>query len=113
MANVIKNLWDKVTIYCENHAEPVKMELISNTELIKTPFLACTHEHPCSNRLNMDDYQGICLKLMKIIDEDPFANLKNSRFDYKGARQKINIRILKYNDHEIRLGILNRTVLGK
>ena len=113
MANVIKNLWDKVTIYCENHEAPEEMRMLTNSEMIKTPYMACTHEHPCPNRLNMDDYQGICLKLMDLINEDPFADHKNSRFEYRGARHKVKVKILKYNDHEIRLGILNRTVLGR
>ena len=112
MGNVIRNVWDKVTIYCVNHDTPAEMKLFSNTEQIKTPYMACRHEHPCPNRLNMDDYQGLCLKLMKKMDEDPFANIKNLRFEYRGSRQKLAVKVLKDTDDEIRLGILNRTVLG-
>lgn len=35
MANVIKNLWDKVTVYCENHEIPEEMTLLTNTEIGK------------------------------------------------------------------------------
>ena len=103
MSNVIRNVWDKVTIYCVNHDTPAEMKLFSNTKQIKTPYMACQHEHPCPNRLNMDDYQGLCLKLMKKMDEDPLANLKNSRFEYRGSRQKLAVRVLKDTDDEISL----------
>ena len=111
MANVIKNVWDKISIHCMNHDKAQEMELISNTEQIKTPFICCS-DRRCPNRLNLDDYQGICLKLMHMIDCDPIADHTNSKFDYKGIRQKVSVKVLKYSDSDIRLGILNRTVLG-
>ncbi len=122
MANEIVNLWNRVTVYCTNHDEPVKMKIAENREKIKTPFYACEHYFPegqddghsyCPNRLNLDDYQGLVLKLMGIVSDAGFmADLTNYSFDYKGTRQKISVRILKYTDSEIRLGILNRSVLG-
>lgn len=110
--------WEKISVWCINHDEPVPMEITQNTESFKTPFYACQkrpRDHSegdvCFNRLNLDDYQGIVLKLFEIISEDPFSDLTNKTFDYKGARQKIMIRIIKYTDAEIHLGILNKTVL--
>ena len=35
MANVIKNLWDKVAIYCENHEAPEEMRMLTNSEVTK------------------------------------------------------------------------------
>lgn len=114
-------LWNRVTVYCLNHEEPVEMVIVSNTEHIKTPFYACkqyfpenqneTHP-PCFNRLNLDDYQGLVLKFCDMVSkEGPLINYTNYRFDYKGTRQKISVQVLKYSDKEVRLGILNRTVL--
>lgn len=115
-------LWSRVSIYCMNHEEPVKMEIASNTEQIKTPFYACKQyfpenqdkEHPpCPNRLNLDDYQGLVLKFCETVSKGGFmTDFTNYGFDYKGTRQKISVKVLKYTDKEIRLGILNRTVLG-
>ena len=41
MSNAVINLWDRISIYCMNHDEPKPMEIIKNSELIKTPFYAC------------------------------------------------------------------------
>ncbi len=121
MSAEIVNLWNRVTVYCLNHDTPVPMQVAENLEKIKTPFYACKHyfpegqdqEHPyCPNRLNLDDYQGLVLKFMDIVSEaEIMTNFTNYSFDYKGARQKISVTVLKYDDNEIRLGIMNRSVL--
>ena len=119
MADNMVGIWNRITVYCLNHDDPVPMSIISNTEKIKTPFYACKHylgdeEHPrCANRLNLDDYQGLVLKFCDLVSQyGPSTDFNNYKFDYKGARQKISVRVLKYTDEEIRLGIKNRTVLG-
>lgn len=118
----IEGIWNKITVYCMNHDKPVRMLIAKNTELIKTPFYACEQyfpenqdeEHlPCPNRLNLDDYQGLVFKFLDIISkEEPTTNFLNYSFTYKGTRQKISVKVLRYDDKEIRLGILNMTVLG-
>lgn len=118
---VITNFCERISLFCINHDEPMPMQVISNTELIKTPFYACENYHPkdkgirpCPNRLNMDDYLGIVEKFMDtIINGDFMADYTNFEFSYKGTRQKILVRCLKYTDKEIHLGIRNQTVLGK
>ena len=122
MANEMLGIWNKITVYCTNHDKPVKMEIAENMELIKTPFYACRYyfpenedegHHHCPNRLNLDDYQGLVLKFLDIISQgDIGTNYTNYKFDYKGTRQKISVKVLLYSDKEIRLGIKNRTVLG-
>ena len=120
--NTIQNFCDNITIWCLNHDEPLPMSVISNTELIKTPFYACERYVPddsgrkaCSNRLNLDDYLGIMDKFMDIIiDNGEFmADFTNYEFTYRGTRQKIFVKCLKYTNKEIHLGIRNQTVLGK
>ncbi len=116
------NLWNRVTVYCDNHDKPVKMSIAENLEKIKTPFYACKHyfpenqdaEHPyCPNRLNLDDYQGLVLKFLDVVSNgEMMADYTNYSFDYKGTRQKISVRVVKYTDNEIRLAIRNRSVLG-
>ena len=119
--NKVTNLWSKVTIYCLNHDEPIPMEIISNTEKIKTSFYACSNYVPadknakgCPNRLNLDDYQGLVLKFMDIVgSSNMFTDFTNYKFEYIGTRQKITVKCLKYTDKEIRLGVYNNTVFGK
>ena len=119
--NRVTNLWNKVTIYCLNHDEPIPMKLITNTEKIKTAFYACSNyipengnEHSCPNRLNLDDYQGLVLQFMDVVGSaNAFTDFKNYKFEYKGSRQKITVKCLKYTDKEIRLGIYNNTVFGR
>lgn len=116
---ITTSIWNRVTVYCTNHDEPQEMHILENSELFKSPFYACAgYEHKehdqskCSNRLNLDDYQGIVMKLIDIIGSDVFTDYKNYSFSYKGTRQLIDVKILRYTSSEIRLGIYNRTVLG-
>lgn len=124
MNNAISDLWSKVSIYCMNHDEPVKMEVLKNVEVIKTPFYACenyvqsesdkTDKNVCFNRLNLDDYQGIVLKFMDIVaSSEMMEDFTNYKFTYKGARHKITVKVLEYSYKSIKLGIINNTVLGK
>jgi hypothetical protein len=118
---VVTGIWNRITVYCMNHNEPVPMSIANNTQLIKTPFYACSNyfpenqdadNPPCPNRLNLDDYQGLVLKLINYISENgPTMDYTNYSFEYRGVRQKISVRVLKYTNSEIRLGILNRSVL--
>ena len=108
----LTNTWGRVKIYCLNHDEPSKMYLFENLEKIKTPFYRCQHDD-CPNRLNLDDYQGLILKFLDDMEAEPTTDFTNYGFSYRGARQKINCRVLKFSDKEIRIGILNTTVLGK
>lgn len=115
MEDLLINLWDRVTVYCLNHKEPVEMQIVQNTEKIKTPFYACTERDAshCANRLNLDDYKGIVMRFADIVSKEGIAtDFSNFNFNYRGARQKIRIKILKYTDKEIRLGIKNLTILG-
>ena len=116
MANVV-NVWDRIKIYCLNHDEPKEMVILTNTDVIKTQFYRCSDEH-CPNRLNLDDYQGLILKFLNIINDSntdvfDYTDFTNYTFSYKGARQKINAKVISYSDKgEIALGIINTTVLG-
>lgn len=124
MSNAMINMWNRIKIVCMNHEEPAEMVLIENTEVIKTPFYACKHyghldngtaenEDVCFNRLNLDDYKGVVLKFMDIIASEEFTtDFTNFKFTYKVARQKIKVKVLKYTQKEIVLGVLNATVLG-
>ena len=107
MSDTLINVWERITVYCLNHDEPLKMDIVKNSELIKTPFYACEHykksdnpeKAPCSNRLNLDDYQGLVLKLLSVISEEGItSDYTNYRFEYRGPRQKIFVRVLKYSD---------------
>ena len=120
--SLMLGIWNKVKIYCMNHKEPIEMEVVKNTEQIKSPFYGCTQafpekinpeEGPCPNRLNLDDYQGIVMKFCDAVAEfGPAADLTNYSFEYRGGRQRTKVKCLKYRDDEIILGVLNCTVLG-
>ena len=118
--NKLLNVWSRIKIYCINHATPLPMDILQNDAVIKTPFYACEqyYQKPgnnfngCANRMNLDDYQGIVLKFLDIIsEEDITTDFTNFSFDYKGARQKLHVKVLKYTDEEISLGIINKTVI--
>lgn len=123
MSSTVINMWERISVYCMNHDTPKPMEIIKNSELIKTPFYACENyvkdvsdagAESCFNRLNLDDYQGVVMKFLDIVGNGEIAaNYTNFTYSYKGTRHKISVKVLKYDDEEIRLGILNQTVLGR
>ena len=123
MSNTVINLWDRITVYCMNHDVPKPMEIIKNSELIKTPFYACENyvkdssdagTESCFNRLNLDDYQGVVMKFLDIVGNGDFAaDYTNFAYTYKGPRHKIAVKVLKHESDDIRLGIMNQTVLGR
>ncbi len=109
----LTGMFGKVTIWCLNHEVPEKMELLQNTAQIKTPFYACNKDG-CANRMNIDDYSGMVLKFMDLAQKEgyPAADLTNFSFAYKGVRHKFQCKILLFTKQEIRIGILNKTVLN-
>lgn len=113
---MVKGIWNKISVYCLNHDEPIKMEILRNDELIKTPFYACPGEgdKQCSNRLNLDDYQDMVIKLLDRFEDNEgyCTDFTNFTMQHKGHKHRILVKVLYYGDDEIRLGILNKTVLG-
>ena len=105
-------IWGKISVWCLNHKEPVLLQVMQNEEFVKTPFYACP-ESGCANRMNLDDYQDIVFKFLDIISQNPIANYSNYSFNFKGHRHAYHVKVLKYSDKEIRIGIKNTTILGK
>ena len=118
---MIKILWSRVTFCCINgHEHPIPFRVQAG----KTNFYACEkyfqenrtpEERACANRLNLDDAQGIVLKLSDLIEENDNiecrTDLTNYSFTYVGPRASILVKIVKYSEKEIILGILNKTAL--
>lgn len=115
MGNILINLWEKVSIYCLNHEEPVEMVIFQNLEKFKTPAYVCSDSgNHCPNRLNLDDYENIVNKFFEYVDkEGPMMDFTNFSFRHRGARQSIYVKIIKYSHKEIKIGIFNETVFGK
>ena len=113
----------KISFWCLNHETPVEMIIQQGM----SPFYACpkfseenrgADEKPCLNRMTMIDAGGIIERFAAIISEedDPFnnfVNYYNYSFTYKGGKSKITVKIIKYNDDEIRFGIRNNTALDR
>lgn len=110
----ISGIFKNISIWCLNHPEPQKMEIVKNVEKMKSPFLGCTGHGRCPNRINLDDYTGVVYKFMDLMSEAaPAGDLTNVTFDYRGPRQKISCKVILYTKDDIRIGILNRTVMGR
>ena len=120
----LSGLWNCISLWCLNHKEPKKMELIRNDDAGITPFFACDSYisrniaggEPCSNRLNYDDYVDIITGkggFMEKYAEDPFTQLTGYSFTYKKRKHKIFVKVLKSSFNDIRIGVYNETVLGK
>ena len=119
MSEYMENTWNKINVYCLNHKKPKKMQVVTNLEKIKSPFFACAQYFPekgsnecCSNRLNMDDYNNIVIKLSKTIAQNPFNNYKNYSFKHKGGKYTYSVRILQYDFDHIDIGIKNISILA-
>lgn len=112
---MIKNLWNKISIFCiHGHEEPIPMKIQQGPS---SPFYACPKyfeqnrepgERPCGNRLNFIDAENLVAEFSRRVEEDiangGMTDYTNMEFDYK----LIHVKVLKYSEKEIKLGILNR-----
>ncbi len=112
MSNTLINAWKGIHLFCLNHEEPKEMELLTNTEKIKTPFYRCSDEK-CPNRVNLDDYQRLIMSFLERMESEPFADFTNFSFSHKGTRQKVYVRCLSHKTGNIKIGTYNETVFGK
>lgn len=112
--NDATGVFGRISLWCLNHDEPKKMQIVQNLEKVKTPFYSCEDYAKCSNRMNLDDYTNFVFSFIdRISKEPPGADLTNYEAEYKGTRHKYKYRVLEYSKDTIRIGILNKTVLGK
>lgn len=121
----VKNIWSKISIYCLNHETPLKMDVLQNTEAMRDAFYACENyatipesqrkkgDKYCYNRIGLTDYQGIIYEFMSLMDkEGPVADLTNMGFKYpKKGGSRYEVKVLKYTEDEINLGVLNKSIL--
>lgn len=102
-----------------NHEEPIPMTIMEG----KSAFYACSkymlkdEKHPdgheaneraCANRISFQSMMRIMEKFMKIVEADDAAG---TVCDYTGMKFKSNgvdVKILKYDPSDMRIGILNR-----
>lgn len=117
MANEVLNTWGKIKIVCLEHEKLTPMEIV---QTYKTPFFGCEKyaegkEDGCPNRVNIDDYEGLVLKFLELIgdEEAGTCDFTNCTFEYKKARQKIFVKVLKYSHDEIILGVRNTTIIRR
>ncbi len=121
---MIANVWDKITLYCMNHDEPLKMDIIQNETQFKKPFYACEHYASipasqrkdktgfCYNRISHDDSVGIILKFLELLDDSVASDITNMEFNYTSiGHEKYKVKVLKCKEDDIQLGVLNKTVL--
>ena len=124
---MIKNLSEKVTFYCLNrHEVPVPMIERERTDDNKDDFYACpkymlkdekhptgheVNENSCKNTISFADVGNILLEFNKRIEtmgvDALFADFTNYKFDYK----QISIRVLKFAEDEIKLGVINKNAI--
>lgn len=117
MANEVLNVWKNIKIVCLEHEHLIPMEIV---QTYKTPFFGCEkyvkgEEYGCPNRVNIDDYEGLVLKFLDFIggEEAGTCDFTNFTYEYKKARQKIFVKVLKYTPNEIILGVRNTTIIRK
>lgn len=123
---MVKNIADRVRFYCiNNHKEPIEMVIKEGRSL----FYACPkymmkddnhpdgyvrgEENACANQLSFDDASNVIFALDKIISESMLSgemqDYKNMEFDYK----QIHVKVLKYSQDRLDLGILNKRTVKK
>ncbi len=114
---IIKNIWNKITIYCGCHAEPV--EMVANTKG-STLFYSCPkyyeqnrspNEHACANRIKLDDYQAAVEHLCSRIAENEANNSIEDLTGYRWSRRGIDFRVIKYTNDDIHIMVANKTAL--
>ncbi len=111
------DVWKDISVWCLNHDEPKEMRVLRNDEKFTSPFYACSEriegEGHCPNRINMDDYQDLVYRFFDIVAENPFTDLTNYSFVFKKRRHSLFVKVIRYREGDIRLGVRNKTILGK
>lgn len=110
---IIKNIWNKVSIYCGYHEELI--ELVPNTRG-STLFYSCPKyysenrspdEAACANRIKIDDYQGIVEHLSEKIAENDANGIIEDLTGYEWKKRGIRFRVIKYTDEAIHVSVIN------
>lgn len=117
---MINNLWSIVHFYCINgHTNPVLMDVKEGND----KFFACPRymlrdeKHPnghkpekpgCANHISFGEAEKIVSMLSERIEEAmqemDFRDFTGDTFHYR----MIDVKVLKYSDDEIQLGVINR-----
>ncbi len=121
---IIKNIWNKVSIYCGYHEGPV--ELVPNTRVCDARFAgtavgnmlfySCPKyysenrspgETACANRIKIDDYQGMVEHISEKIAENDANGVIEDLTGYEWKKRGIHFRIIKYTDEAIHVSVIN------
>lgn len=95
----------------ENISESLRARILEKRKE-RNEYIA---EQPvCYNSISKCDLENIGFRLSEIHAEDPYADLTNLEFTYRGAQSKIRVRVLEYSDDgKIKIGVLNSTAEGE
>lgn len=117
---MIQNRWKRTRFFCLNgHVKPVPMLIQGEKPVFyacpryalcdeKHPYGHAENERSCVNRISFSRAEAVIEHLKHIVDED---GKNGSAMDYTGMEFVCGtylVRVLKYQDDEVHLGILNR-----
>lgn len=114
---IVKNIWEKVKIYCGCHDELV--ELTPNTKG-STLFYSCPkyyganrapNEKACTNRISMDDYQALVEHIGDILYENEVKRISENLTGHKWKRRNIEYEIIREENNFFYVKIINRAAL--
>lgn len=117
-----KNLWNKTKFMCSYRHKPSELTIHEGANGA-SPFYSCPHyykenrdpdeDRACPMRLTFIDAEKILDEFSKIMNEDLKNNIVK---DYEGTtfvfNKKINVKVVKDNNEELVLDILNKKALS-
>lgn len=117
---MFKNLWNKTKFICSYRHNPSELTIHEGANGA-SPFYSCPHyykenreegeERACPMRLNFIDAENLLNEFSKKMNEDMKNNIVR---DYTGTiikYKKIEAKVIKYDDNEMVLDIMNKKAL--
>ena len=100
---MLVNIWQKVELYCSNHAEPQKMELVSiNGRIyVKCPYGDATkyrEEELCKTQLTLNDAEKVFAHIEKVIVDAELDDTVVCLTDYTFTLGRNKYKVFEHDD---------------
>ena len=107
---MIANIWEKVEIYCNKHAELHKLELVSTNSRI---YARCPLGDPekyseaelCRTQITLKDLEKVLEHIEKVILEAESEDTILCLTDYTFKVGKLNYKVIEH-DHKIKITLI-------
>ena len=108
----VSNVWNQIQLFCNNHEEPMELELVPNDVNMKEPYFCCKDEgcifHHYAQRITFRDFELMNERLESaMFTMGVMFDMTNYTFSLprKDPAKELKIKVIKASGRHIKLGI--------